>query len=148
MEKKREIKFRAWDKNKKEYHYFGFNDMCGYEELEMVEMCEGQNISGVYLRDGFHFSTNTNDRNGELCPFMDIQQFTGLLDKNGKEIYEGDIVRATFSDSCFPNKEQSMDIVVKYGENGLHNCPQVSEYLWVIGNIYENPELLSNIKEE
>jgi hypothetical protein len=72
-----------------------------------------------------------------------LMQFTGLHDKNGKEIYEGDILKANHTDLltvvfengsfCFVNNSNS-------GSDRLHQ--NRTEKLFVIGNIYENPELI------
>ena len=68
-----------------------------------------------------------------------IMQFTGLLDKNGKEIYEGDVVEFIDCDGRCSN------CVVEFKDGGFY--PFAPDYVpWsiveVIGNIYENPELL------
>lgn len=82
-----------------------------------------------------------------------VMQFTGLKDKNGKEIYEGDIINYKYS------RHTSTQFVVKYNEfqatfvvvdnhNDLvYTFRELADYiqlnsLEVIGNIYENKELL------
>ena len=81
-----------------------------------------------------------------------VGQFTGLKDKNGKEVYEGDIIRNINSQWKKP-----INGVVEYGEFNCDCCAGV--YGWyveggdirkiesceVIGNVFENPEL---VKEE
>jgi uncharacterized phage protein (TIGR01671 family) len=91
------------------------------------------------------------------------QQYTGLRDKNGKEIYEGDIVkwtRLTFADCSRTVIEKSEDIVgeVYWAETmwaigdrnrGYLLLPHFKHDVFeVIGNIYENPELLEGTQDE
>lgn len=98
----------------------------------------------------------TDDENGEYI----IMEWTGLYDKKRKEIYEGDIV-CLVEDIVvdviggFERKEPEGDIgkvAWQYGcfefvgENHMGNISAYdSAYLEIIGNIYENPELLSDI---
>ena len=82
------------------------------------------------------------DELNNLKPNLKIEQFTGLYDKNGKEIYEGDILE----DSLGRRK------VVEYYQDGFWLNASLEGAEWalrlthksskIIGNIYENPELL------
>ena len=81
-------------------------------------------------------------------------QYTGLKDKNNKEIYEGDIVKeGKFNDVSDNDKEKDVLYIIEWREKSLgFGWKQVIPVLTggldlkkseVIGNIYENPELVS-----
>jgi uncharacterized phage protein (TIGR01671 family) len=124
----RKIKFRAWDKEyKRMFNVVEIN----YNESETL-ICRKpyKNEKVNWITSGLVL--------GEEC---EIMQFTGLKDKNDKEIYEGDIVQTGY------NGDTKGEVVFEYGvylvktnRSDMHfNHPE--EYK-VIGNIYENPELL------
>jgi uncharacterized phage protein (TIGR01671 family) len=122
----REIKFRAWHK-----------------QVEAMKPVEWMNFKGDLLKVPFYGNWAKSS-----CALM---QYTGLKDKNGKEIYEGDLIRR--------------EDVGNYAKGGLSNLMEITfedgsfctrsgefrtsliemeypEYYEIVGNVYENPELL------
>lgn len=72
-----------------------------------------------------------------------VMQSIGLVDKNGKEIFEGDIIKIADSIIGYIKFENSGFFIIKKGfNNQLLNKEVNYQALEVIGNIYENPELL------
>ena len=126
----REIKFRAWNKEE--------NIMCYENEDFEADYWDGHYAS---LLETINDSLKT-----DKYIFM---QYVGLHDKNGKEIYEGDVVKI----DC-PTMKMTGEI--KYSEMSAmfyiyDVIEDIEETLWyqkeeyeIIGNIYENPELLEH----
>jgi len=92
-----------------------------------------------------HYISNSAD-----CPFAyqirpeTVGQYTGLEDKKGNEIYEGDIIEYEEIESDgrrYPNKDRRK---ILWRDCGFNMCELKIEFWKVIGNIYENPELLED----
>ena len=120
----RDIKFRAWDKEKKKM---------GDLDFLTIRM-----VDGVYLL--------SKDNTGIDGVVVELMQYTGLKDKNGVEIFESDIVEWT---TTLNKTSKTVHIDVMTWDEGLAYfvlMPWVHEpsgaLMKVIGNIHENPELL------
>ena len=121
----REIKFRVYDKDLKKMRYLNEpHDSIGFRE------------------DGNAYYHNLQTGLGEW--FSDLMQFTGLRDKKGVEIYEGDIVKNKLSFMSLENVDvvefNEVDCSFMLGKGKRHFNKNL--VLEVIGNIYENKELL------
>lgn len=104
---------------------------------------------GGKVWDMHPFETNFNVMCGVIPET--ICQFTGLKDKNNKKIFEGDIVRYMNKDIMVVvwNKEAA-SFVATYSAINFRYCATIIDahiYLEVIGNIYDNPELLEDKNE-
>lgn len=125
--KMREIKFRAWDKNKKMMAYDiqkEYDTVVGvryWKDGKITEDEPGEDSFGHYL---------------EQPNIYEVMQFIGLLDKNGKEIYEGDIVDCHL---YHDERNRTIYTVVIKDIRALPSKLGGSELVYreVIGNIYE-----------
>lgn len=146
----REIKFRAYLHNEKEVvmvsdinfieKWIGYYDTTGMNDAEAFEL----------IRSGQHNAD---------CPFerCGLMQYTGLKDKNGVEIYEGDIVSCTTFSYIEPLERiiatvsySSRRMSFVFGEKSplcYRNLDELTNDVYtyeieILGNIYENPNLL------
>lgn len=125
----KEIKYRAWDLDVQDRMY-------GWDEIKL------------------HFSEHVDHER------VVVMQYTGLKDKNGEEIYEGDIDSDDYNNlfvicyiekygaycavplSLYLHENYEDEVVYQYGYDCyFHNCTP-ERYINIIGNIYQNPELL------
>ena len=135
----REIKYRAWDENQKCFHY-------------------SDNLRCSVLEDGNYWFVGDWSEHPDY--FLDgdttsipIEQYTGLKDINGKEIYEGDIMQSdteikmivvaghyqTFVDD-WGVPHYSTGFALKFTDESGYS--DFGSSLEIIGNIHDNPELL------
>ncbi len=148
----REIKFRIWDKRQNKYIF----------EREACSNRLAVSLHGKVYSGKFDNVLSDND--------YVIQQYTGLKDSKGKEIYEGDIMasRGNYITEELDENGKYLDLInvvvwnvkssrfalkpiTEYVKELKHPIPHELDYPWtcylttfkeVIGNIFENPELL------
>lgn len=134
----REIKFRAWDKSKEKMVYQ--DKLKDGSKDEYWFLLNAQGISLMHFDEHYNAYVDTD---------AEIMEYTGLRDRTGKEIYEGDIVRRECLDLFYEGGpiigivkmiDGNWLIEVDYF-NGiiLYNDIDSNE---VVGNIFENKELL------
>lgn len=129
----RELKFRAWDKSVEHLY-------------EVQTLIDGGDAIGRYVL------------NGEMCYIhlcadeIIVEQYTGLKDKNGKEIYDGDIVGFKWRTKrlyvvTYRKYDASFILENDEWEETIHLSLDKDDFE-VFGNIHENPELLEVVKDE
>jgi len=146
----REVKFRAWHNHLERMFMPAFKTWNGGVEVwrdnkqqtAVIDLCGETDSEDVYL-----------------------MQYTGLKDKNGKEIYEGDIVKILYTDwssctGCHKSPQEHMDAIAKikvvvWSVNGFYVSHKVDGYtesmepgrhgfIEVIGNVYQDSHLIDN----
>nr|DAD62051.1 MAG TPA: YopX protein [Caudoviricetes sp.]DAR23271.1 MAG TPA: YopX protein [Caudoviricetes sp.] len=122
-------KFRAWHKTWEEMG-----------KVKRIRFDDDGNVTTVLFK-GKDFGTNTK------IDEIELMQSTGLKDKNGKEVFVGDIIK------CTRGCPHEVYLEKEYGGTYVGGMPAIylkgirEGYAWtgdevIIGNIYENPELL------
>ena len=125
----RDIKFRVWHKGKKI-------------------------ISEVFGIDILHKEIFFSNGDVDYCEisdfkYIELMEYTGLKDKNNKEIYEGDILFESFGEKyykvVFENGSFRAEFEVDFEEHSFDLIDVVAQNCEVVGNIYENPELMEEV---
>lgn len=158
----REIKFRAWETKEKRMLHNGSFD------VHLFSGGSDYGISHNFMDESerqYRFTSCKNNNWNKDKPEVILLQFTGLKDKNGKDIYEGDIIQILYTDWCSPHTKEHHSMGISEYKKSISRtgiCVNVgykvylefkNEYTGsihegkhgekeVIGNIYENPELL------
>ena len=142
----REIKFRAWDKVNAVM--VPFTDDFISEEYSSICFSppQGHPWSGIGNLPG---SYGNNLADGEpISRQYELMQYTGLKDRNDREVYSDDIVKCTAGCPHVMEWRQEVPSTGLGGMPGFYLSGLNEGYVWtgkeeVIGNIYENPELLN-----
>ena len=148
----REIKFRAWD---------SFNNiMIQNDRILKIYFVRSNHIPNlvVYSTRNIENRTEIREKDKQCCNEFELMQYTGLKDKNGKEIYEGDIIlwkdKSPMSDGTLNEIVEVFwsDEFLKWSIKGnLNNAKTYiadlydysnTEEIEIIGNIYVNKELI------
>jgi len=127
----REIKFRAWVKDRKEIF-----------EVVLINYVS-KNVTYILEKIG-HLLSIRDAKFNEI----ELMQYTGLKDKNGKEIYEGDIVK--FLNGIFEviwcNEKASFILKNKEYKEFLNFIYKNNNGMEIVGNIYQNLELYKEVR--
>ena len=139
------FRFRAWDKKNKRMLYNIENAYDG----SGVEDEKGNEVADCYADCFSYFFPYDDDKNEEFI----VEQCTSLKDKNGRLIYENDVVKITGDVMTIGLKYMDCLFQVIWSDNGFwfempdeNDCLGFCEY-WeyeIVGNIHENPELLED----
>ena len=122
----REIKFRAWDKETKKMHY----------QIKKPRTNENIDDELIIQFDSTGYSARTNNK---YIGNDYLMQYTGFVDINGKKIYEGDVVHISGIGNYVINDiRKDFDMLVNAIVEGDLNE--------IVGNIYENPKLITEEK--
>lgn len=126
----RDIKFRAWVKDRKAIF-----------EVILIDYVS-KKVTYIVERIG-HLLNIRHDKFNDV----ELMQYIGLKDKNGKEIYEGDILFESFGERyykvVFENGSFRAEFEGDFEEHSFDLIDVVAQGCKIVGNIYENPELLS-----
>ena len=136
---KRVIKFRVWDKQRKQFA----------KQITTFKFDRSGDINLVVYLEKVNNTYPIYDNEKIYCNEFEVMLFTGLRDANKKDIYEGDVLTWKWNreylliSDVFTICRKQID----FASRGIGNweLPSICE---VVGNIYENPELLKHVENE
>lgn len=136
MRTERELKFRAWNKTWKMM-----------SPVDKIEFENGRPSSVSVTIKATDFDHTGEWEDCEVGKEVILQQNTGLKDKNGKEIFEGDLVRVDLTSDDISEEYRGRVFIwtanMRLGDDETHNIAILEpSHLEIIGNIFANPELL------
>ena len=145
----REIKFRAWDKDTKQMHEVIQIDFKNWIAIPVPQRDEDGDVYWILEQ--------------KRIQEVELMQFTGLKDKNGTEIYEGDIVIIedyyenvrigiiVFDSGTYKLQNLGQSFYYEFGSDGEYDWDSIEnvdeDNIEILGNLYENPELLKGGEE-
>lgn len=129
----REIKFRAWIKDRKAIF-----------EVVLINYVT-KKVTYLFERVG-HLLNIRHEKFNDI----ELMEYTGLKDIKGKEIYEGDILFESFGEKyykvVFENGSFRAEFEGDFEEHSFDLIDVVAQGCKVVGNIYENPELIKEVR--
>lgn len=129
----REIKFRAWVKEKKAIF-----------EVILIDYVS-KKVTYIVERTG-HLLNIRHDKFNDV----ELMQYTGLKDKDNKEIYEGDILFESFGEKyykvIFENGGFRAEFNGDFEDHSFDLIDVVAQGCEIVGNIYENSELIKEVR--
>ena len=134
-----QIRFRAWDKESKRMF-----------QVQALQFYGANNTVDACWTNGVDFDGESTLGEPELNNLhnLELMQYTGLKDRKGVEIYEGDVLFHPLQGRrkvYYPYSERVASYGLRDIDNGFGSTLQDSHAVWeIIGNIYENPELLED----